>query len=148
LKEFLNRFEVQLVRLKPTDEAMTVHAFTKGMLPVPFSESLLRYYPKTFCEIRRRAMAHIAAKDQVTKKRSFVVPVQPRASGRPQPMRVHEATIEKKGTGKQQPYEKPQTRTHTRRPTSQAQFSCRARGVDRYSLHRGKIEGPQRPTKS
>ena len=33
-----------MVRLKPTDEAMNVHAFTKGMLPGPFSESLLRYY--------------------------------------------------------------------------------------------------------
>ena len=43
LKKFLNRFGVQVVRLKPTDEAMTVHAFTKGMLPGPFSESLLRY---------------------------------------------------------------------------------------------------------
>jgi len=28
-------------------------------------------------------------------------------------MRVHEATIEKKGSGKKQPYEKPQTGTHT-----------------------------------
>ena len=30
-------------------------------------------------------------------------------------MRVHEATTEKKGSGKQQPYEKPQTRARARR---------------------------------
>jgi len=114
LKEFLNRIGVQVVRLKATDEAMTVHAFTKGMLPGPFSESLLRYYPKTFCEIRGRAMAHIATEDRVTEKHGYVGPVRPRAAGRPQPMRVHEATTEKKGSGKQQPYEKPQTRARTR----------------------------------
>jgi len=77
LKEFLNRFGVQVVRLKPTDEAMTVHAFTKGMLPGPFSESLLRYYPKTFCGIRRRTMVHIAVEDRVTEKRDSVGPVRP-----------------------------------------------------------------------
>jgi len=115
LKEFLNRFGVQLVRLKPTDEPMTVHAFTKEMLPGPFSESLLRFYPKTFCEIMRRALAHIAAEDRVTEKCGFVDPVRPRAAGRPQPLRVHEATTEKKGSGKQQPYEKPQIGARTRR---------------------------------
>ena len=114
LKEFLNKFGVQVVRLKPTDEAMTVHTFTKGMLPGPFSESLLRCYPKTFCEIRRRVMAYITAEDRVTEKRGFVGPVRPRAADRPQPIRVHEATTEKKGSGKQQPYEKPQTRARTR----------------------------------
>ena len=89
-----------MVRLKPTNEAMMVHDFTKGMLPGPFSESLLRYYPKTFCDIRRQAMVHIAVDDRVTKKCGFVGPVRPRAAGRPQLMRVHEATIEKKGSGK------------------------------------------------
>jgi len=107
LKEFLNRFGVQVVRLKPTYEAMTVLAFVKGMLSGPFSESLLRFYPKTFTEIRRRALAHIAVGDRVTEKRGLVGPVRPRAAGRPQPMRVHEATTKKKGAGKQQPYEKP-----------------------------------------
>jgi len=114
LKEFLNRFGVKVVRLKPTDEAMTVHAFTKGMLLGPFSESLHWFYPKTFCEIRR-ALAHIAANDRVTEKCAFVGPVRPRAAGQPQPMRVHEATTEKKGAGRQQPYKKPKTGTRTRR---------------------------------
>jgi len=88
------------VRLKPTDEAMAMHAFVKGMLSGPFSESLLKFYPKTFSEIRRQTLAHITADDRVTEKRALVGPVQPQVAGRPQPMRVHEATIEKKGMGK------------------------------------------------
>ena len=115
MKEFLNRFGVQVVRLNTKDEAMTVHAFTKGVLPGLFSDSQIRCCPKKFCEIRRRAMTHIVAEDRVTEKRSSVGLVRPRAVGRPQPMRVHEATTEKKGTGKQQPYEtkKPYTRART-----------------------------------
>jgi len=95
---------------------MTVHAFTKGMLPGPLCDLLFRYCPKTFCEIRRRAMPHIAAEDRVTEKRSSIGPVRPQAAGRPQPMRVHEATTEKKDSGKQQPFEtrKPHTRGRTR----------------------------------
>ena len=53
MKDYLNRFGVQVGRLKPTDETMTVHAFVKGMLPGPFSESLLRFYPKTRSDIGR-----------------------------------------------------------------------------------------------
>ena len=94
-----------MVRLKPTNEAMTMHALTKGMLPGPFGESLLRYYPKTFYEIRHRAMVNIVAEDRVTEKQGFIGPVQRQATSRPQPMRVHEPTTEKKGSGKQQPYE-------------------------------------------
>ena len=103
MKDYLNRFGVQVVRLKPIDEAMTVHVFVKGMLPGPFCESLLRFYPKTFTEIRRRALTHIAVDDRVTQKQGLVSLVRPRAAARPQPMRVHEATTEKKGAGK--PYE-------------------------------------------
>jgi len=116
LKEFLNRFGVQVVRLNTKDKAMTVHAFTKRVLSGPFSDSLIRYCPKMFCEIKRRAMAHIVAEDWVTEKRSSVGPIRPRATGRPQPMRVHEVTKEKKATGKQQSFEtwKPQTRGRTR----------------------------------
>jgi len=116
LKEFLNKFGVQVVRLNTKDEAMTVHAFTKRMLPGPFSDLLLIYCPKTFCEIRRQAMAHIAAEDRVTEKCGSVGLVRPRATGQPQPIRMHEATTEKKGSGKQQPYEtrKPQTKGRTR----------------------------------
>ena len=112
------------MRLKPTDEVMTMDAFVKGMLPGSFSESLLRIYPKMFSEIRRWALAHIVADDRVTEKCALVSPLRPRAADRPQPMRVHEETIEKKGVGKQQPYEKPQTGTCTRRdPPSKHNFS-------------------------
>ena len=64
MKDYLNRFGVQVVRLKPTDEAMVVHAFVKGTLLGPFSELLLRFYQKTFTEITRRALAHIAVDDE------------------------------------------------------------------------------------
>jgi len=75
LKEFLNRFGVQVVKLHTKEEAMTVHAFTKRVLPEPFSESLIRCCPKTFCEIRRRAVAHIVVKDLITEKRGSIGPV-------------------------------------------------------------------------
>jgi len=81
VKDYFNRFGVQVIRLKPTDEAMTVHAFVKEMLPGPFSESLLRFYPKTFTEIRRRALEHIAADDRVTEKQGLVGPIRPREKG-------------------------------------------------------------------
>jgi len=77
LKEFLNRFGVQVVRLNTKVEAMMVHAFTKGMLQGLFIDLLLKYYPKMFCEIRRRAMVHIAAEDRVTEKCGSVGPVRP-----------------------------------------------------------------------
>jgi len=107
---------VQVVKLHTKDEAMTVHAFTKTVLSGPFSNSLIRCCPKTFCEIKHQVVAHIVAEDRVTEKRSSVGPVRPRGTGRPQPMRVHEATTEKKAPGAQPPYEarKPQTGAHTR----------------------------------
>ena len=113
MKDYLNRFGVQVVRLKPTNEAIIVHAFVKGMLSRPFSESLLRFYLKTFTKIRRRKLAHIAADDRVTQKQGLVGPTRPRAATRPPPMRVHEAATEKKGAGK--PYERTQMETRARR---------------------------------
>ncbi|XP_068475054.1 uncharacterized protein [Phaseolus vulgaris] len=116
MKDYLNRFEIQVVRLKPIDEAIIVPAFVKGMLPGPFSKSLLRVYPKTFTEIRRRALAHIAADDRVTQKQGLVGPVRPRAVARPQPMRVHEMIAKKKEAEK--PYECAQAGARTRRDPS------------------------------
>jgi len=93
-----------------------VHAFRKGIVRGPFNESLIRNRLKTFGEIRCRAVAHIVAKGEVSEKRTYVVPLCPRAPGRPQPLRVHEAATEKKAPAKQQPYApiKPQTRGCTR----------------------------------
>ena len=116
MKYFLNRFGAQVVKLHTKDKDMTVHAFRKGVLLGPFSDSLIRCRPRTFCEIRHRAVAHIIVEGEVIEKRGSVGPVRPRGTGRPQPMRVHEATMEKKAPGAQPPYEarKPQTRACTR----------------------------------
>ena len=48
LKDFLNRLGAQIVRLPGKDEEMFVHGFKKGVLPGPFSESLIRSHPATF----------------------------------------------------------------------------------------------------
>jgi len=64
LKEFVNRFGAQVVKVNTKDETMMVHAFRKGICPGPFSESLIRNRPKTFAEIRRHAVAHIATKER------------------------------------------------------------------------------------
>ncbi|XP_068503585.1 uncharacterized protein [Phaseolus vulgaris] len=105
LKEFLHRFGAQVVRLNLKDEKMMVHAFRKGIVPRPFSESLIRNHPKTFAEIRCRAVAHITTEEEVSEKRTCVVPTRLCATGRPQMLRVHEATTEMKIPVKQQPYQ-------------------------------------------
>jgi len=92
-----------VVRLNLKDEKIMVHAFMKGIVPGPFSESLIQNHPKTFTEIRRRAVAHIAAEEEVSEKRTCVVPMRPRATGRPQALRVHVATREMKTPVEQQP---------------------------------------------
>ncbi|XP_068486398.1 uncharacterized protein [Phaseolus vulgaris] len=116
LKEFLHRFGAQVVRLNLKDERMMVHVFRKSIVSGPFNESLIKNRPRTFVEIRRRTVAHIAAEGEVNEKRTCVVPKRPRASGRPQTLRVHEATIGKKAPVKQQPYPigRPQTKGRER----------------------------------
>jgi len=61
-------------------------------------------------------VAHIVAEGEVTEKRGSVGAVRPRGTSHPQPMRVHEATREKKTLGAQPPYEarKPHTRARMR----------------------------------
>jgi len=97
LKEFLHRFGLQVVRLNLTKEKMMVHAFRKGIMSKPFSESLIR-------------MAYITAEEELSEKRSCVVPTRPRVAGRPQILWVHEATTEMKAPVKHQPYQRPNTR--------------------------------------
>jgi len=72
-----------VVRLNTKDKTMMVHAFRKGIVSGPFSESLIINRPKTFAKIRHRAVAHIAAEGEVNEKRTCVVPTHPRASGQP-----------------------------------------------------------------
>ena len=57
LKEYMNRFGAQVVKVGTTEEPMIVYAFRKGMCPGPFGESIIRSRPRTFAEIRRRAWA-------------------------------------------------------------------------------------------
>ena len=116
LKEFVNLFGAQVVKVNTKDKTMMVHAFRKGICPGPFSESLIRNCPKTFAEIRRRAVAHIATEGEVNEKRVCVVPTRPRSPSRAQPMRVHEAATGKRSHAKKQPYEprKPQAKGRAR----------------------------------
>jgi len=93
-----------VVRLNLTKEKMMVHAFRKGIVLEPFSESLIRNHPKTFAEIKRRAVAHITAEEELSEKRTCVVPTWPHAAGCPQTLRVREETTEMKAPMKQQPY--------------------------------------------
>jgi len=61
-------------------------------------------------------VAHIGVEEEVTEKRGSVGPAKPRGIDHSQPMRVHEATTEKKAPGKQPLYDarKPQTRAQTK----------------------------------
>ncbi|XP_068498252.1 uncharacterized protein [Phaseolus vulgaris] len=105
LKDFLNRFGARIVCLTGKDEDMFVHAFKKGVLPGPFSESLIRSHPATFPEIRRRAVTHIAAESEVSEKRGNVAPAKPRAQTRIQPQRVMEAATGKNDQRMHHPYD-------------------------------------------
>ena len=106
LKDYLNRFGAQVVILPSKDEDMLAHAFKKGVLPGPFSESLIRSHPSTFAEIRRRAVAHIVAETEVSEKRGSAAPLKPRGGQgkQQQHTRVHEAKEGKKVQGKSRPY--------------------------------------------
>ena len=97
LKEFVNRFGAQVVRLSTKDDSMIIHAFRKGICPGPLSESLIRSRPTTFAEIRHRVVAHIAAECEVNEKRTSVIPARPRTSSHSYPLRVNKTTIGKKG---------------------------------------------------
>jgi len=72
---------------------MMVHAFRKGIVSGPSSESLIRNRPKTFTEIRRRAVAHIAAEGEVNEKRTCVVPMRPRTLGLLEYMALNERGV-------------------------------------------------------
>ena len=46
LKEYINRFGAQVVRVGTTEEPMIVYAFRKGICPGPLCESIIRNCPK------------------------------------------------------------------------------------------------------
>jgi len=79
LKKYINRFGAQVVKVGTTEEPMIVYAFRKGICTGPLCESLIRNRPRTFAEIRRRAVEHIATEGEVCEKRASVAPARPRA---------------------------------------------------------------------
>ena len=112
LKEYINRFGAQVVKVGTTEDPMIVYAFRKGMCPGPFCESIIRSRPRTFAEIRRRVVEHIATEDEVCEKCTSVAPACPRAPSRAQPARVNEAATGRKGQERKRPDEarRPQAR--------------------------------------
>ena len=91
---------------------MIVYAFRKGVCPGPFCESIIRSRPRTFAEIRHRAVENIASEGEVCEKCASVAPSRPRAQTRAQPVRVNETTTGRKKPEGRRPYEnrKPQPR--------------------------------------
>jgi len=105
LKEYISCFGAQVVKVGTTDKPMIVYAFRKGVSPGSFSKSLNRSRPKTFVEVRRRAVEHIASKGEAYEKCTTAAPTHPRAQMRAQPARVHEATTERKNQDRRRTYE-------------------------------------------
>ena len=114
LKEYISRFGAQVVKVGTKEEPMIVYAFRKGVCPRPFCESIIRNRPKTFAEIRRRAVEHIASEGEVYEKRTTVAPARPRAHMRAQPTRVHEAATERKNQDRKRRYKARRTQPRGR----------------------------------
>ena len=112
LKEYINRFGAQVVKVGTTEEPMIVYAFRKGICLGPFCKSIIRNRPRTCAEIRRRVVEHIASEGEVCEKRTSVAPTRPRAQTRAQPVRVNETTTGWKNQEGRHLYEarKPQPR--------------------------------------
>ena len=105
LKEYINRFGAQVVKVGTIEEPMIMYAFRKGVFPGSFCESIIRNRPKSFAEVRRRAVEHIAFEGEVYEKRTTFVPTRPRAHTRAQPVRVNEATTGRRDHERKRPYE-------------------------------------------
>jgi len=96
LKEYINRFGAQVVKVGTMEKSMIVYALRKGMCPGPFCESIIRSRPRTYTEIRRCVVEHIATEGEVCDKRTSLAPARPRAPSRAQPARVNEAATGRK----------------------------------------------------
>jgi len=105
MKEYISRFEAQVVKVGTTDEPMIEHAFRKGVSPGSFSKSLNRSHPKTFAEVTRRAVEHIASEGEAYEKCTTTAPTCPRAQMCTQPARVHKAATERKNQDRRRTYE-------------------------------------------
>jgi len=119
LKEYISRFGAQVVKVGTTDEPMIVYAFRKRVCLGSFSKSLNRSHPKTFAEVRRRAVEHIAFEGEAYEKCTTAAPTRPIVQIRTQPARVHEAATERKNQDRKCTYEarrtQPRGRTEGRR---------------------------------
>ena len=98
LKEYISRFRAQVVKVGTTDEPMIVY-------PGSFSKSLNRSRPKTFAEVRRRAVEHIASEGEAYEKCTTAAPMRPRVQIRTQPARVHEAVTERRNPDRKRSHE-------------------------------------------
>ncbi|XP_068486912.1 uncharacterized protein [Phaseolus vulgaris] len=105
LKEYISRFGAQVVKVGTTDEPMIVYAFRKGVRPGSFGKSLNCKLPKTFAEVRRRVLEHIASEGEAYEKCIPTAPARLRAQIRTQPARVHEATTERRNPDRKRTYE-------------------------------------------
>ena len=131
LKEYISRFGAQVVKVGTTDEPMIVYAFRKGVRPGSFSKSLNCSRPKTFAEVRRRAVEHIALEREAYEKCTTAAPTRPRAQIRTQPARVHEAATERKHPDRKRTYEtrraQPRGRAEGRREGKRPLRNCCAK---------------------
>jgi len=114
LKEYISRFGAQVVKVGTTDEPMIVYAFRKGVCPRSFSKSLNRSHPKTFAEVRRRAVEHIDSEGEAYEKCTTAALTRPRAQMHTQPARVHEATTERKSQDRKRTYKARRTQPRGR----------------------------------
>jgi len=105
LKEYISRFGAQVVKVGTTDEPMIVYAFRKGVRPGSFGKSLNCKLPKTFAEVRRRALEHITSEGETYEKCMPAAPARPRAQIRTQPARIHEAATERRNPDRKHTYE-------------------------------------------
>jgi len=113
LKEYISRFGAQVVKVGTTKEPMIVYAFRKRVRPGSFSKTLNCSRPKTFAEIRRRAVQHIASEDEAYEK-CTKPPARPKAQIRTQPVRVHQAATERKHLDRKRAYEPRRTQPRGR----------------------------------
>ncbi|XP_068483135.1 uncharacterized protein [Phaseolus vulgaris] len=114
LKEYISRFGAQVVKVGTKEEPMIVYAFKKGVRPGSFSKTLNRSCPKTFAEIRRQAVKHIASEGETYEKWTTTVPARPKAQIRTQPVRVHQAVTERKHFDRKRAYEPRRTQPKSR----------------------------------
>ena len=93
------------MKVGTTDEPMIVYAFSK---------SLNHSRPKTFDEVRRRAVEHIAYEGEAYEKCATAAHTRPSAQVRTQPARVHEAATERKNQDRKRIYEARRTQPRGR----------------------------------